>query len=426
MNLYQFTQTLFLWCENHNIPVALCRPKFTVDEFENTDLDIAVDGKDIEKLIQWLKGQHYQVTCCYERHDGVTYHFYKQLPDNQSFFFHIDFITSFEICGVSYFRLKEIFNRSYVLNGINYLDMVDQSVVLIVMHGLKHRNSKKIQQYYSFLNNSLKEYSFAIQEKLESIFGATQAADIINAIRINQPILPSFSSFFSTAWKTNGVLSFVGVIQYYLNEIMIRFKVPKTNIVFLGVDGAGKTSLINRLQQELHESFPIIKHAHLLPALPWQQEKNAHIVQNNPHNKPKRSYLFSLLKLFYFFARYWFVMLCPSRKPILYLYDRYIYDLAIDPIRFRYNGPKNLQRIFEFFPKPDLCFIVDVSPETAQLRKQEVSFKETKRQVLAYRELKGQIPNSYILKNEFPMEKITTITKDIVIQKLVSNNENQH
>ena len=71
-------------------------------------------------------------------------------------------------------------------------------------------------------------------------------------------------------------------------------------IAFLGVDGAGKTSTINKLRVLLKNKYDEILIHHLKPNL-LNLKKNTSIFnpQKDPHSKALRSSFTSLLKIFY-------------------------------------------------------------------------------------------------------------------------------
>jgi thymidylate kinase len=412
--LYQLTQNLFKHCARQNIPAALARPKYSVENFVNSDLDILVEKQHVAQIVGWLQQNECKITCYYPRSDGTTYHFYYPKADC---FFHIDFITSLGIRGIKYLNIKNVLERCFTVNGIYYTDHIDQLNILIMTHGLKHGNYQKLAEYLPFLQLIAKEYPTAVQNTLTDIFGQNHAIDILDGIRKDRLVKVSFGNYLLSSWRLSGLIIFARLAAYFLNEIFIRLKMPKYKIVFLGVDGSGKTSLINELKTQLQDMFPEIKHSHLLPALPWSQEKDSGIVQTNPHYKPLRGKFASSLKLVYFLLRYWLAEITPSRKPVLYLYDRYVYDLMADPKRFRYQGlqSQSLWYFLELIPKPDLCFLLDIPADIAQTRKREVPYIETVRQLDEYRKLKDRIPNALIIKSHFPLDKISAIAKEHII-----------
>jgi thymidylate kinase len=105
-----------------------------------------------------------------------------------------------------------------------------------------------------------------------------------------------------------------------------------------------------------------------------------------------RGALSSTLKVLYLWADYglgYYLRLYPLLAgSTLVVFDRYFHDLLVDPLRFRYGGPRWLvELIARLIPLPDMMLILDVPAEVLQARKQEVSVQESARQVEAYRAL---------------------------------------
>lgn len=76
------------------------------------------------------------------------------------------------------------------------------------------------------------------------------------------------------------------------------------------------------------------------------------------------------------------------RRSEVLLFDRFIHDLLVDPVRYRLGRVKIWMRwILKLAPTPDLVVIVTAPPATIQARKQEVPLAETIRQVGAYQAL---------------------------------------
>jgi GTPase SAR1 family protein len=75
-------------------------------------------------------------------------------------------------------------------------------------------------------------------------------------------------------------------------------------VVFLGSDGSGKSSVIERVMPDLTPAFRKTSFFHLRPRF-GIQNNNGNIV-NDPHGKAPRSYLISITKLIYFWADYLF------------------------------------------------------------------------------------------------------------------------
>lgn len=146
----------------------------------------------------------------------------------------------------------------------------------------------------------------------------------------------------------------------------------KSFIVFLGVDGSGKSTLIQKLKNEMKDC----KIFHFSPT-PRYNKSSLNIT---PHNKNNYSKYLSLIKftflLFNSFYGYLF-FIKEEKKDRLVVGDRYFYDIAIDLRRYRLNLPKFIANlVFYLVPKPDKVFVLIGDPYEISLRKKEVSLNE--------------------------------------------------
>ena len=174
-------------------------------------------------------------------------------------------------------------------------------------------------------------------------------------------------------------------------------------VVMMGPDGSGKTTINARARKLVATAFWNEKYMHFRPFV-GASDDDSEIVED-PHASPPRSSVTSILKLTYYVADYlagFFSKVRPTMaRSGLVIFDRYYEDMQIDPLRYRYGGPRSLLRIAQrAVPRPDLYIFLDVDPDVIQSRKQEVSAEETRRQVEAYRSLAETLPNAVICNGE--------------------------
>jgi thymidylate kinase len=158
-------------------------------------------------------------------------------------------------------------------------------------------------------------------------------------------------------------------------------------IVFLGPDGAGKSSVINGLALRLAQSGRQVKMRHLKPRIVMPELRdNPGSIVTDPHGKPPRSAFLSLIKIVVWLGEEWYGRLFREPKQTLLICDRYYHDLLVDPVRYRYGAPLWAARLIgALMPRPALWILLDAPPEVLRSRKQEVAIEETARQCLAYR-----------------------------------------
>ena len=185
-------------------------------------------------------------------------------------------------------------------------------------------------------------------------------------------------------------------IQYYGSRILRIVKPPGKMIVLLGTDGAGKSTVIEAIKPALmdatHKAL-LVKHLRprLFPPLGRIKEKTRddNEVVTDPHGAVASGYFLSLVRLAYYFLDYtigYWLLIRPalSKSPNIVLFDRYAYDILLDPKRLRINLPQWALRIFvNIVPKPDLTICLYGDPEVLAQRKNELPVQEVERQVNA-------------------------------------------
>lgn len=206
-----------------------------------------------------------------------------------------------------------------------------------------------------------------------------------------------------------------------LRRVAGRFVQPTgLSIAFLGADGAGKSTLIRRVTEELGESFRQVRYCHLRPGVLPARNGTGGAPVVDPHGRPLRGAAASVAKLLHFWADYvigGFVWLYPLRvRSTLVIFDRYYHDLLADPRRYRYGASLKLARWLGLaVPQPDLCFVLDVPAEVLQARKQEVPFAESRRQREAYIETAACLRGARVIDASRPIDEVVARTLEEVI-----------
>ncbi len=172
-------------------------------------------------------------------------------------------------------------------------------------------------------------------------------------------------------------------------------------VVFLGPDGAGKSTIIRVVEEVLVAQGKNVRSFYFAPGLLKRyRPKDVITVTTSPHDGEQYGNLLSLAKLGLMLFEFRVGLWKATRRHDILLFDRFIHDLLADPTRYRLRHARGwLRLVLAFAPRPDLVVIVDAPAETIQARKQEVSLEETKRQLGAYKELGKSFPPSLLIEN---------------------------
>lgn len=164
-------------------------------------------------------------------------------------------------------------------------------------------------------------------------------------------------------------------------------------IAFLGTDGSGKTTIIERVSPRLNEAYPkCVYYEHLrpnwIPTISRLLGKGAaEEPDTDPHVKKQSGVVGSLFRFSYYFVDYtlgYWMKIYPRKAfhSCVWIFDRYYYEYLIDPRRTRVTLPKWVFKAgLLLIPEPDLILCLGANPETIYARKPEMTLEEVTRQV---------------------------------------------
>lgn len=156
-------------------------------------------------------------------------------------------------------------------------------------------------------------------------------------------------------------------------------------IVLLGVDGAGKTTIAEKLKRRYVTAFRRINHYHsrvrALKDISQIKLGSTPIDASDPHGKKRKSgKVISLAKFSYYFLDFLIgdVKITVAKvKSTLVLVERYYYDYTIDKVRYNLNLSDRFINVFgHFVKKPDAVFVLTGDSKTLLERKHEITIDE--------------------------------------------------
>jgi thymidylate kinase len=222
-------------------------------------------------------------------------------------------------------------------------------------------------------------------------------------------------------------------IRYWLQDIKRRWRrwwePTGLSVAVLGSDGAGKSTLISRLLEDLAPAFRQTTVFHVRPKLIERNSTRGPIT--DPHGMKPHGRALSLLKLAYYMFDHlvgYVVKVRPRlARSCLVVFDRYYHDLLVDPLRYRYGGPMKLVRMMQrCIPTPDLFLFLDVSEDDLARRKQEVSVAELRRQRDCYRRLAAGIPGGLLLDGSLPPDEVFGNARTAILTYLERRYRERH
>jgi thymidylate kinase len=193
----------------------------------------------------------------------------------------------------------------------------------------------------------------------------------------------------------------MGRLQFYLAEARLHLNPPLPWLAVLGPDGSGKSTLLAGLHESWPKSLGPVYIYHLRPGRVARRRGRTEPVVD-PHGQPCRGPVMSaaalVLVVLDWWIGYWTRIVRQRAKHGFVVFDRHLLDLLVDPLRYRYGGPRWVARAASrLVPHPDIVVVLDAPAVVVRARKQEVSAAESERQTAAYRGLAADLDEAYLV-----------------------------
>ncbi|SNR36973.1 nucleoside/nucleotide kinase family protein [Lutibacter flavus] len=181
-----------------------------------------------------------------------------------------------------------------------------------------------------------------------------------------------------------------------ISKLSRLFKQPGYTIAFLGTDGSGKSTVIEKVKPTLNEAFHnAVYYEHMRPnklpsiarLLGKKEEFNGPVT--NPHGSSTSGFFGSLVRWSYYMLDYtvgFYLKIWPKKaiRSCVWMFDRYYYDYLIDPRRGRIQLPFWVLKLGQFIiPEPDIILCLGTDAAVIHKRKPELPLEEVERQVAA-------------------------------------------
>lgn len=202
-----------------------------------------------------------------------------------------------------------------------------------------------------------------------------------------------------------GIARIINVVQYISDTASdLLFNHAKV-ITFSGVDGAGKTTIIQNIKEQLQNKYRkdvvLLRHRPgilpILSAIRHGKEEAEKIASVTLPRKGKNSGILSSIARFsYYFGDYVlgqvYVYVNYTMRGKTVVYDRYYFDFINDAKRSNIELNRGfVQSLYRFIFKPDLNIFLYADAETILKRKQEMNKEEIVRISSLYKNLFGQL-----------------------------------
>ena len=222
---------------------------------------------------------------------------------------------------------------------------------------------------------------------------------------------------------------------YYLYDTILRSFSKGYVITFSGVDGAGKSTIIenvkNIIEKQLRKPVIVLRHRPcVLPIISvlCRGKKAKESFENTlPHSGTNKSLLSSLVRFVYYYTDYFFgqffIFIKYTSRGYVVIYDRYYFDFIEDNKRSNLVLPKKIALLgYKFLLKPKFNFFLFADSATILNRKKELDEKVINELTINYCGLFNKLQKTSSSAVYKTIEnKEMDLTLSIVLQTLIHN-----
>ena len=342
------------------------------------DIDIFIKFKNFAELKtlinRFIKENNYQLVNVVQYEYNSYSFIIKNRSNKKNIFLNLDVCNDYVFNGRTIFALRNCIKEKNINHyGIINLNKKD----FFLYYFLKSIAKKKTDENtFSYLR---KEFHIIDRRELKNFFGHN------NFVRIQKIFNSSYNlkfknelSYLNLIYINSKPKNYLQEFKRYLNRI---FKPSGLSISILGIDGSGKTTIIEGLINQFkynrkgNDLFRNVSIYHLFNL------KSNNSINVTPYQKKNFGIILGLAKIFYLFFMFGFTFIyeiLPKKiRGELVIIDRNFQDVLIDPSRYRINNSFFLLNIiFKFLPKPDITIFLNVKPKILYSRKKELNLKK--------------------------------------------------
>jgi thymidylate kinase len=389
-----------------------------------SDIDLVIPKKQDELLVRFLKSHHLVSRIVASK---------KSFMNSMQVFINDDSVLSLDLIWQIKVKNLQILDATVVIEkhysnkfGVRNASNIDTARFLVLFYSL---NSGEIPEKYLDYLDCLKDSREPLDVKIKGFLKNNRNSKnkILKFIRKN---------------PNNRFLNFLKNTFYYcFDTLKSMFTSKGFTITFSGVDGAGKSTVIEaiafRVDKRLRKKVVVLRHRpSVLPILSvWTKGKEkAHFeaTVRLPRLGNNKSLISSLLRFGYYYLDYFFGQFVIYFKYILrgyvVIYDRYYFDYINDSKRSNIVLPKWIAMLgYRFLLKPEFNFFLFADATIILERKKELDEATIQSLTREYSELFDHLAK----KNKRSIYKsinniIIEDTLDTIISTIITTNHEKN
>ncbi len=367
---------------------------------EYSDIDMLVDVRQMYRILEIVRaGGHINRIHIHQK-SFVT--FVSIFFEDQSYL-ELDLINRFDRKGLIFLDSDEVLRRSSQNAEMIRLPSKEHHFEYIMLFYLLN-NSDADQKYHEHFAT----YTF---EERAKIFGYIREkyGYVINTldelfVYKNRRHLQALE-LIRLYPENTGISRLKNRFRYVNDAMKDYFNHRGITITFSGVDGAGKSTVLeevkNILQKKYRLKIVVIRHRPsilpILSAIRFGKKGAEERSKNNlPRQGKNKNVISSLFRFAYYYFDYivgqFYVYVRYKLRGYTVLYDRYYFDFIIDSRRSNISLSRSfIKKGYHFIFEPEVNFFLYAEPEIIRERKQEMEIQDIKKLNDDYRELFNEL-----------------------------------
>ena len=290
-------------------------------------------------------------------------------------------------------KIKQIKYRSYVTQ-IYYYSTFDGKIFQIDLLNSTYFRFTSLTIKKDLFENRVKKFNIYFARNDDLVSYNASRKKLINKFKVNKSdkfITKIYKNllYFSKCIENLELFKIIFLERFRFFCLCFENANKPLIISFMGPDGSGKSTIINKLNNKLSQSKINLEEFYIFLGFfsRFRKSKKKYI-NINPHGTIQRNIFMQYLKLIFYstecfmFIVYKKFLQCGLiKKNKLLIFDRYPYDIFMDP--FRYGFSKIPKFILKFLvdiltPRPFLNIILECPYHIANKRKKELTEKQYK------------------------------------------------
>lgn len=409
-------------------------------DLQGSDLDILLSEDSLDrarKLVAYTARNHNGFAVWREFNDYIRGYFFCSGIDHRGrrWGVHIDLMIAFRWHGLDYYSSHYVLSRAVTRHGVRVANACDANLTAFLDKVLTICSMHK-DSYGQAAATAYAHLPYSRKEEIAAAFGVNVGFLAGVLATVEPKLLKNFALKLRRRLLINQMLrSPMKVLGNKLRRLRAHcdrlLKKLGIFVVVLGLDGSGKSTLIELVSREFesltHTKTEVVHYRpHLLPPIAKLVGRASGQIGPvaNPHASPPSGRIVSILRMAYctvdYLLGYWLsVYPLLVRRATVVFFDRYYYDYYVDPVRYLINTRDWIVRFFEWFiPEPDLIIILVPDPEVFHKRKPEVPLEEAQRQANRMQKIGKTLKNVVWIDTSGPIDRSREEMLGAVLERL--------